>query len=120
MKLNYSKKVKILGTQQTLKENILNFIIYMKHTNSINDYSECELCYNDENQLQCTEISDFLKEKGITIKGRRILKNRLCLKFKAYNLIAYCQILPEPEELTKIHSWSALFLDDKILIQRLL
>ncbi|MCR4953881.1 MAG: hypothetical protein K6A43_07385 [Treponema sp.] len=116
MKLTYRNKVKILGDEKTLNENILNFVTYMKQTDSIHDYSECEICFNDSCEQQAKEILDFLNKYEISINLHKTPTTGLSFRFKDYDLIAYCHKMPEPEELKEIHSWSALFEDGKILI----
>ena len=118
MKQTYRNKVKILGDEKTFYENILNFVTYMKQTDSIRDYSECELCYNDACEQQTKEVLDFLSKHEISVTPNKTTKTGLSFSFNDYDLIAYCHKMPEPEELKAIHSWSALFEDGKILIPR--
>lgn len=112
------RKVKILGNDNSLKENILNFVSFMKYSNAIDSFDECQLCYGDSCEEEAKKINEYLIEHKISLNIRKTKRENIALKFKAYDLTALCHKMPEPEEFTNIHAWSALFNDGKIVIDR--
>ena len=57
----------ISGTQDTLKDNILNLLQMLRYTSFITDYSECSIWFASPALKLCSDIVSYLTEIGIKI-----------------------------------------------------
>ena len=109
----------ISGTQDTLKDNILNLLQMLRYTSFITDYSECSIWFATPALKLCSDIVSYLTENGIKIKAIPLSEistpsKLITEQFKSSFPKALIILFPDQEPQTTLFTATFQNLTDKI------